>query len=151
MHRIPVMIVVFCIAFFAGTVQARAQFTLNAASDEAVPGWQKMEIEARSVWVNPKPALTAADIQGAEPATNRNSGQFVTVVFTETGAQKMRELSTAQMNKLIAMVLDGKVIMAPRVRSVIGNTCVVTGKAPAGLTTDEVRRILTSINESKKK
>jgi preprotein translocase subunit SecD len=149
MHRI-VIVVIAAIIVFGGALQAQARFTLNAASAEAVPGWQKMEIEDRSVWVNPTPALTAADIQGAEPGTNPNYGQFVTVVFTEAGARKMRELSTAQMDKLIAMVLDGKVIMAPRVRSVISNDCIVTGKAPAGLSTDEVRRILLSVNQAKR-
>jgi preprotein translocase subunit SecD len=124
---------------YGGILQAQARFTLNAASDEAVPGWPKMEIEGGSVWVNPMPALTSADIQGAEPATDRSYGQFVKVVFTDAGARKMRDLSTTQMNKLIAMVLDGKVIMAPKVRSVISKDCVVTGKPPAGLTTDEVR------------
>ena len=97
------------------------------------------------------PALTTADIQGAEQATDQHYyGQFVKMVFTEAGATKMRDLSTAQMNKLIAMVQDGKVIMASKVRSVISNDCIVTGKAPAGLTTDEVRRILTSVNQRRK-
>ena len=150
MYRILSVVIVAAVIVFGGVLQAQSQFTMNAASDNAVPGWQKMEIEGRSVWVNPTPTLTAADIQGAEPAADRNYGQFVAVTFTDAGAQKMRDLSTAQMNKLIAMVLDGKVIMAPKVRSVINNTCIVTGKAPAGLTTDEVRRILTSVNQAKR-
>jgi len=62
----------------------------------------------------------------------------------------MRELTTAQMNKLIAMMLDGKPISAPKVRSVISNDGIITGKPPAGLTTDEVRRILTSVNRNRK-
>lgn len=150
MYRICTLIVAAAVVLCGGTLQAQAQFTLNAASDEAVPGWQKMQIEDRTVWVNPTPALTAADIQGAEPATDRNNGQFVSLVFTENGAKKMRDLSTAQMNKLIAMVLDGRLIMAPRVRSVITDKCIVTGKPPAGLSTDEVRRILTSVNQAKR-
>lgn len=150
MYRILSVVIVAAAIMFGGALQAQSQFTMNAASDEAVPGWQKMQIDDRSVWLNPMPALTAADIQGAEPASDRNSGQFVSLTFTEAGARKMRDLSTAQMNKLIAMVLDGKVIMAPRVRSVITNTCMVTGKPPAGLTTDEVRRILTSVNQAKR-
>src|SRR5213594_2886345 len=101
------------LALFGAVLQGQARFTMNAASDDAVPGWQKMEIEGRSVWVNPAPALTSADIQGAEPASDRNYGNFVKVVFTDAGARKMRELTTAQMNKLIAMVLGGKVISAP--------------------------------------
>ena len=150
MHRTLTLILGIAAILFGIAVQAQAQFTMNAASDEAVPGWQKMEIEGRSVWVNPTPALTSADIQGAEPATDRNYGQFVKVIFTEAGARKMRELTTAQMNKLIAMMLDGKPISAPKVRSVISNDGIITGKPPAGLTTDEVRRILTSVNRNRK-
>jgi preprotein translocase subunit SecD len=54
------------------------------------------------------------------------------------------------MNKLIGMVLDGKLISAPKVRSVISNDGIVTGKAPNGLTIEEVRRILTSVNQKQK-
>jgi preprotein translocase subunit SecD len=155
MHRTITSIVAaaFILCGLCGVIlhgQAQLQFTMNAASDEEVPGWQKMQIGDHTVWVNPTPALTAADIQGAEPATDRNSGRFVNLVFTETGAKKMRDLSTAQMNKLIAMVLDGKAIMAPKVRSVISDKCQVTGKPPDGLSTDEVRRILTSVNQAKR-
>ena len=150
MHRTLTLILSIAAILFGIAVQAQAQFTMNAASDDAVPGWQKMEIEGRSVWVNPTPALTSADIQGAEPATDRNYGQFVKVIFTEAGARKMRELTTAQMNKPIVIVLDGKLISAPKVRSVISNDGIITGKPPAGLTTDEVRRILTSVNRNRK-
>lgn len=149
MNRTFNLIVVAVMLLFGGVVQAHAQFTMNAASDQEVSGWRKLGIDGRSVWVNPKPDVTAVDIQGAEPASDRNYGQFVKVTFTDAGAQKIRELSTAQMNKLIAMLLDGKVIMAPRVRSVMSSDCIVTGKPPAGLTTDEVHRILTSINQKK--
>jgi preprotein translocase subunit SecD len=145
MYRI--LILVACLVLFCAVVQAQARFTINAASDDAVPGWQKMEINGHSVWVNPTPALTSADIQGAEPASDRNYGNFIKVAFTEAGGRKMRDLSTAQMNKLIAMILDGKVISAPKVRSVISNDGIITGSQPGGLTTDEVRRILTSVNQ----
>lgn len=150
MRRTFALIIGVAVILFGIASQAQAQLTMNAASDDAVPGWQRMEIEGRSVWVNPTPALTAADIQGAEPATDRNYGQFVKVVFTEEGGKKMRDLTTAQMNKLIAIVLDGKIVNAPKVRSVISNDGIITGKPPAGLTTDEVRRILTSVNQKRK-
>jgi len=150
MHRTLTLVFGVAVILFGIAVQAQAQFTMNAASDDAVPGWQKMEIEGRSVWVNPTPALTAADIEGAQPGTDRNYGQFVGVIFTDEGAKKMRDLSTAQMNKLIAMMLDGKILMASKVRSVINKDMVVSGKPPGGLTTDEVRRILTSVNQKRK-
>ena len=68
------------------------------------------------------------------------------VAFTNAGAKKMRDLTTAQMNKLIAMVLDGKVISAPGIRSVITSDGMITW-SPRGLKTEEVRRILTSVSQ----
>jgi preprotein translocase subunit SecD len=149
MPRSANLIILTAVLLFAAIAPAQAQLTMNAASDDAVAGWRKMDIDGRAVWVNPVPAITASDIQGAEPATDRNYGQFVKVIFTESGTRKMQELSTAQMNKLIAIVLDQKVIMAPKVRSVMSSDCIITGKPPGGLTTDEVRRILTAVNQKK--
>jgi len=137
------------VILFGSVLQAQAQFTINAAADDSVPGWQKMDIEGRSVWVNPTPAITSADIQGAEPAADRKYGNFVRVIFTDAGAKKMLELTTAQMNKPIAIVLDRKLISAPKVRSVISNEGIITGKAPNGLSIEEVRRILTSVNQKR--
>ena len=150
MYRALTVVGCVVVVLFGGVLQAQAQFTMSAASEDAVAGWQRMEIEGRTVWVNPTPALTSADIQGAEPATDPNYGNFVKVSFTDAGARKMRALSTAQMNKLIAMLLDGKLISAPKVRAVITNDGIVTGKAPTGLTAEEVRQILTSVNQRQK-
>ena len=53
----------------------------------------------------------------------------------------MRELSTAQIDKLVAMILDGKVIFAPFVRSAFPGPdrgAVVTGNGPDGLTVEQV-------------
>jgi hypothetical protein len=91
MHRSLTLTGCVAVILFGGVLQAQAQFTVNAAADDAVPGWQKMEIEGRAVWVNPTPALTSADIQGAQPATEPNYGNFVKVSFTAAGARKMRE------------------------------------------------------------
>jgi hypothetical protein len=58
----------------------------------------------------------------------------------------MRDLTTAQMNKLIAMVLDGQ--------GHFGAGCPIRDHKRShdhlvsrGLTTEEVRRILTSVNQ----
>jgi preprotein translocase subunit SecD len=56
------------------------------------------------------------DVMRAEPARGPDGRMAVSVIFTDGGAKKIRDLSAAQMNKLIAMVLDGKVIFAPKVR-----------------------------------
>jgi preprotein translocase subunit SecD len=54
-------------------------------------------------------------------------------------------ISTAQLNKLIAMVLDDKVIFAPKVRAGIGKEALITGPAPTGLLAEVVQRIVDSV------
>ena len=70
---------------------------------------------------------------------------LVAIVFTDNGARKMRDLSAAQANKLIAIVLDGEVISAPRVRAEISKEAVISGNGPNGLSPADSQRILESL------
>jgi preprotein translocase subunit SecD len=151
MYRRFIAFTVFiAIVLGSGILYAQGQFSIRAASADPVAGWQKMESGNTSVWVSPIPALTSADIERAVPNRGPDGRNTVQVVFTDTGAKKMRDLSAAQINKLIAMVLDGKVIFAPKIRSEIDKSAVLTGNSPNGLTLDEVQRILVSVNRSQK-
>src|SRR5262245_20371410 len=107
--------------------QAQPQFSIRAASSEAVPGWERMEFGNQAVWVSPAVSLSSADISRAEPITTSDGKKAVAVELTDQGAEKMRRLSAAQLNKLIAMVLDGRLIWAPTVRSEMGKQVVLTG------------------------
>src|SRR4051812_41776741 len=95
---------------FGVALQAHAQFSVRAASDEAVTGWQEMPTEDNhTIWVSPTASLTASDFESMTPYVNPGDIWFMKIVLTDDGAKKMRALSIAQMNKLIALVLDGKV------------------------------------------
>jgi preprotein translocase subunit SecD len=128
---------------FAVVLQAHAQLSLRAASDEAVAGWQQMPTEDnKTIWVSPTISLTAADFEIMTPYFNPGDIWFMKFVLTDDGANKMRALSMAQMNKLVAMVLDGKVIWAPKIRSEIGKTGDFTSSGPHGLEMDLIRRLI---------
>jgi preprotein translocase subunit SecD len=100
--------------------QARSEFGIHAASDKAVPGWLRMQYENDALWINPLVTLRASDILSAVENTEPDGRLSVAITFTDAGAQKMRNLSAAQSNKFIAMVLDGRVIFARRVRGEMG-------------------------------
>jgi len=53
----------------ARAIPAQAQLSIRAASAEPVDGWQRMQVEHsnRIAWVSPTPALTASDIEKAQP------------------------------------------------------------------------------------
>jgi preprotein translocase subunit SecD len=146
MYRTVTLMLFVVLILFCGVLQAQTQFTIRAASDQAVPGWDRMEYNDHAVWVSPTISLTSADILRVEPSRGPDGRAAVGVIFTDAGAQKMRDLSSAQMNALIAIVLDGKVIFAPKVRGPMDKEAMITGNTPSGLSADVAQRIVDSMN-----
>ena len=146
MHRSVRLMGCIAVILFGGFLEAHAQFTIRAAAADPVPGWQKMEAGDHSVWVSPTASLTSADIGHFQQITDRDGRTAISIFFTDGGARKMRELSVAQMNKLVAMVLDGKVIFAPRIRAEITKDALITGNGPNGLTPEDVKGLLTALS-----
>ena len=122
-------------------LQGQGALEIRAASTTAVAGWQQTGGPGGTpIWVAPTGGLTAADIARAERRTPPEGGAAVAVVFTADGAKKMSALSAAQSGKPIAMLLDGKVVWAPTVRSVIDKEALLTG-----LTQAQSDRLLSSL------
>ena len=132
------------VTLLAGVLNGQSAVEIHAASSTAVAGWAEMSSPSGSaLWVAPETRLTSADIERAEARTTPN-GPAVAVVLTDAGAKKMAELSTAQLNKPIAMILDGKVIWAPIIRSAdMRREALLTG-GPGGLTQAQIERLLAS-------
>ena len=126
------LIVVMLAGVFAGVLLGQSPLEIRAASATAVSGWQQMGgPRGEPIWVSPASVLTSADIERTERRAAPVSDPTVGVVFTADGAKKMAKLSAAQSGKLIALLLDGKVIWAPIVRGAIEKEAVLTGLTPA--------------------
>ena len=149
MHRIVTKTACSLMLLFSGIMQTEAQFSIRAASAQPVDGWQQMQVEHsdRTIWVAPTAAVVASDIEKAQPELRADGTRVIRVVFTDVGANKIRDLTTAQLKKHVAMVVDGKLIWAPVVQAVVGKESVVTGNLPNGLTEGEVDRIMTSLRQ----
>jgi preprotein translocase subunit SecD len=148
MPRTSAWIFSVLVILLASATQAHAQFSIRAASAEPVEGWQRMQIEHsdRVVWVAPTAAVVASDIEKAQPNTSKTGDTRIAVVFTDAGAKHFADLTTAQLHKQIAMILDGKAIWAPVVMAEfhanVGKEGILAGSGPQGLTQQEVERIL---------
>src|SRR5687767_10354667 len=144
MNRKTIVIIGLIIGLLASAfLSAQGVLEIRAASHTAVAGWQQMSTPGgEAVWVSTTAALTMADIARGEPRTEANGQRTVGVVFTADGARKMAQLSAAQANRPIALLLDGKVVWAPIVRGTIENEAVLSGVTP-----DVVQRILTSLKQ----
>lgn len=130
------LVIIFLIAVllagvFLPALYGQAALELRAASSTAVAGWQRMTTpEGGSIWVSPTSALTSADIARIEPREQADGSAVAAVVFTADGARKMAVLSAEQANKFIALLVDGKLVWAPLVRSTIEREAVITGITP---------------------
>ena len=57
----------------------------------------QVEHSNRVVWVSPTVAVTASDIEKAQPETTPDGRTRIAVVFTDTGLKKIHDLTTAQL------------------------------------------------------
>ena len=138
------VIVGVIVTLLAGVLNGQSPVEIRAASSSAVAGWQQtVSPGGDPLWVAPTTRLTSADIARAEARTLANGQAAVAIVLTDDGAKKMAELSAAQPDKPIALLLDGKVIWAPIVRGSIGKEAVLTG-GPGGLTKTQIDRLIAS-------
>ena len=129
----------------ASVVQAQSQLSIHAASAAPVEGWQRLQVEHsdRVVWVSPTAAIGAGDIEQATAAVTRRL-RWIAITFTDVGAWKSRNLSIEQRNKLVALVVDNKVlsVWAPNALSEFTKESALIGNGPTGLTQEEVERIM---------
>ena len=135
---IIVLIAVLLAGVFLPVLYGQAALEIRAASSTAVAGWQQLATpEGGSIWVSPTSALTSTDIARIEPRQQADGSAAAGVVFTDDGARKMAALSTAQANKPMALLVDGKLVWAPLVRSTIEKEALITGVTP-----DVLQRVL---------
>lgn len=74
--------------------------------------------------------LTGTDLKDAQAATNQQNGQnVVNLEFTEEGAKKFADLTTKNVGRTIAILLDGEVLTAPNVREpILGGKAEISGQ-----------------------
>lgn len=141
LHWMTCMILLLSVS----VLQAQSQLSIHCASATPVEGLERMQIEHsdRVIWVSPAVAISASDIEQATPALTRPEGfRSIPITFTDAGAKKARDLSVAQRDKLVALVVDNRVVWAPTVTAEIAKESVLTGNGPTGLTQEEVERIM---------
>ncbi len=73
--------------------------------------------------------LNGSDLTNAE-AVKTSTGQIaIQMEFTPEGAKKIAEFSSSHIGKVLAIAVDGKVILAPTIRTAItGNVAMIEGR-----------------------
>ena len=74
--------------------------------------------------------LTGTDLKDAQALTNQQTNQHVVALeFSEEGGQKFADLTTKNVGRVIAILLDGEVLTAPNVREpILGGKAEISGQ-----------------------
>jgi preprotein translocase subunit SecD len=123
----------------------RIKVEFRRALDEAAPGFTQRQIEgtSRSVYVHDTAdyTLTPDNIEEARAGTDDRMMPTIEITFTKQGGEKMSRLTEDSIGKLLAILVDGRVVSAPVVRSKISGAAIIQGD----FTEDEVKQIVRSL------
>ena len=121
-------------------VVAAVRFDVRLAEDNPAPGLREVVVSAgRRIYLREEAVVTNSDIASARLV---EGGTFsIAITFTAEGAAKMSRASGSHVGKPLAILIDGKVVMAPVVRAAITTSAVISGD----FTRAEAERIVAGI------
>lgn len=124
-------------------VAAQVRFEVRLAEVRPVPGLVVAHVEntGQVIYLHPEAVVSNEDVAGAV-ATDVTSGFAVEVQLLPSAAERLRQATSAHIGRPVAILLDGRVAMAPTVRSPIGESAVITGE----FTEAEARRIAEGVS-----
>ncbi len=108
--------------------QATLEFCL--AVNTPAGNWKKHTLPDtdEAVFVSPKPVLTGRDIKKVSFSKDDNGHPTVGFTLTDDGSAKMWAATSQNIGKRLAILLDGKVVSAPTIRSGIKKEGTITGR-----------------------
>ena len=147
-----VLAVIFTTALTAaglsGDQTGKHKFELRLASHEKVEGWERVPgpgPENAPIWISPEVGLTNGDVALAYPTRTRENKPCVGVVFTEEGSLKMARLTKSHVGEFLAVMIDGRVTRAPKIRAgITGGQAIIEGN----FTEEEVESIAKGLSGS---
>jgi len=98
---------------------------------ESVPGEGLVEVEVagqeQPIFLHAEPVVTEADVASARVQGGDGADFSIEVVFRPDAAARMAEASRGHIDRPMAILVDGEVLSAPTVRSVVRDRAVITG------------------------
>jgi preprotein translocase subunit SecD len=85
--------------------------------------------------------ITGRDLKTAQPSRNQFGQPVVQFLLTADGAQRFGEATGANVGRGLAIVLDGKVVSAPRINSRITDSGIIEGS----FTDEQVQDLVTTL------
>ena len=99
------------------TTQAQNQVPsvlFRLAQTEQAQGLTEVKLSDGSLWVQPQPVLSRADLSGVEPLQTQQGQALVRFHFNQIGARKLAEISRRFPGKLLMLTINNQLVAAPR-------------------------------------
>lgn len=124
------------------------RFELRLADTSPSPGavQAKAEGSEETLYLAPEVVLTNADVRRSRTQVTPVGSYGILVELTHEGGEKLAKLTRDNLNKRVAILLDGRLVMAPVIRSEIpGGSAIIEGD----FTEDEARELARGIQASR--
>lgn len=125
-------------------VQGAVRFEVRLAETKPGPGLREAKLSGsdQSVYLHSEVVVDNSDIAMARVIQPAGSSQYaVDIKFNASGAEKMPAATRSHLGKLAAILLDGRVVMAPVIRSPISESAIISGN----FTKAQAERIVSGI------
>ena len=140
------MLVLGCAGISAdqGGEKPTTRFELRLAESKAAEGLTEAIVvgSKNKVYLHKATLLSAQDIAQAKVVSDANDRHMIELTFTDTAGKKFGKATEQHLGKPLAIIVDGKVIFAPVVR-----TPITDGKAQVtgAFSKEEAERIAKAI------
>jgi preprotein translocase subunit SecD len=123
---------IWLVSPLSGFSQAPAAATLEVRLAEAAPapGLVEMTVQDSNekVYLHREAVVTSADVVQATVVPGITSVNFnVAVTFNSAGAARMARATASHLNKPVAILINGRLVAAPKVRAQISDQAVISG------------------------
>jgi bla regulator protein BlaR1 len=91
--------------------------------------------------------LDGKDVTRAYEAKSQNNSLAIGIDFSAQGAEKLKKLTADNINHRLAMIVDGKLLSAPTIKTTLAKSVQISG-SPADFTPEKVKALIDAINAS---
>lgn len=98
------------------TLQAQRQgapVAVFLADSTIQSGWTPVTLQAGTLYVNPQPVITRADLSGIQAGADKQGQGLLALELNDAGRKKIADITTQNPNKRLALVVGRTLMAAP--------------------------------------
>jgi preprotein translocase subunit SecD len=132
------VLVVFCMTVapprLCGAEAVAREFSadveLRLAQDDPSAGFVESAVGTtnETVYLAPTALVTGRDLVSVGLSKDETRSLSITMTFSEAAGEKLKTASAANLGKRIAILIDGKVVSAPKVMSEVSTAVAISGR-----------------------